>query len=60
NAVLAIGFETWPYLHFRHTGWSICSIGYHPDDGRRYVDDGHGGREYSSPFGVGNIVDCGY
>ncbi|ORX91362.1 hypothetical protein K493DRAFT_156581, partial [Basidiobolus meristosporus CBS 931.73] len=60
NTVFAIGLATRPYPHFRLPGWNIYSVGYHSDDGRRYVDDGYGGRDYSRPFGVGDIVGCGY
>ncbi|KAK9760716.1 hypothetical protein K7432_014967 [Basidiobolus ranarum] len=60
SVVFAIGLATRPYPHFRLPGWNIYSVGYHSDDGRKYVDDGYGGRNYSSSFGVGDVVGCGY
>ncbi|ORX95370.1 hypothetical protein K493DRAFT_157048, partial [Basidiobolus meristosporus CBS 931.73] len=56
----AVGLATRPYPYFRLPGWNIFSVGYHSDDGRKYVDDGYGGRDYALPFGVGDVIGCGY
>ena len=56
---LSIGFVAQPYPTWRLPGWQRSSLGVHGDDGRRYIDDPDGGREFTRPFGIGTTVGIG-
>jgi hypothetical protein len=59
DAGLAIGFFAPPYPPFRLPGWQRGSLGVHSDDGRRYVNDTHGGMDLVSPFLAGQTIGLG-
>ncbi|KIW08649.1 uncharacterized protein PV09_00604 [Verruconis gallopava] len=59
DAGLAIGYFAPPYPSFRLPGWQRGSLGVHSDDGRRYVNDTHGGIDFTSPFKAGQTVGLG-
>jgi hypothetical protein len=56
---LAIGFFAPPYPPMRLPGWQRGSLGVHSDDGRRYVNDTHGGIDFTSPFLAGQTIGLG-
>ncbi|MCJ1350027.1 MAG: hypothetical protein MMC33_000008 [Icmadophila ericetorum] len=56
---IAIGFCAVPYPTWRMPGWERGSLAVHADDGRRYVNDTDGGKEFTTPFKVGDIVGIG-
>lgn len=60
DTVLAIGLTTRPYPLFRMPGWNKYSVGYHSDDGRKFLDDGTGGQDYGPSWAQGDTVGCGY
>eukprot|EP01135_Chromosphaera_perkinsii_P004252 Nk52_evm4s273 gene=Nk52_evmTU4s273 len=57
---IAIGMGTKPYPPFRLPGVDLYSIGFHSHNGHVYNDDPFGGFEYDAPFGVGDVIGCGY
>jgi hypothetical protein len=59
DAAVAIGFVAVPYPGFRLPGWNRGSLGVHGDDGRRYVNDAFGGRDFTGPFREGERVGLG-
>jgi hypothetical protein len=59
DAGIAIGFFAPPYPSFRLPGWQRGSLGVHSDDGRRYVNDTHGGLDFTQPFLAGQTVGIG-
>ena len=56
---LAIGFVAPPYPTWRLPGWERSSLGVHGDDGRRYVDDTDGGRDFTDAFREDETVGIG-
>ncbi|KAI9488507.1 concanavalin A-like lectin/glucanase domain-containing protein [Zychaea mexicana] len=60
DVVLSIGLSTKPYPLFRMPGWNNHSIGYHSDDGRKFIDDASGGQDYGPSWKKGDTVGCGY
>lgn len=59
EATIAIGYAALPYPPFRLPGWHRGSIAVHSDDGRRYVNDSLGGKDFVLPFSVGETVGLG-
>lgn len=59
HAGLAIGFIAPPYPTWRLPGWERASLGVHGDDGRRFVNDTWGGKDFTSPFSHGDVVGIG-
>jgi hypothetical protein len=59
DTAVAIGYVAIPYPGFRLPGWNRGSLGVHGDDGRRYVNDSYGGREFVRPFRNGETVGLG-
>ena len=59
DAGLAVGFFAPPYPPFRLPGWQRGSLGVHSDDGRRYVNDTHGGMDFAAPFRSGETIGLG-
>jgi hypothetical protein len=60
NTVVAIGLASRPYPSFRLPGWEPISIGYHSDDGRKFISDPDGGRDYAQPYAQGDTIGVGY
>ena len=56
---LALGFSAIPTPTSRMPGWERGSIGIHSDDGRRYVSDTEGGKDFTRPFEAGEVVGVG-
>ncbi|RMZ75204.1 hypothetical protein DV738_g5601, partial [Chaetothyriales sp. CBS 135597] len=56
---IAIGFAAKPYPPWRLPGWHRASLAVHSDDGRRFVNNIWGGREFVYPFQVGDVVGLG-
>ncbi|RMD42984.1 hypothetical protein DV735_g2106, partial [Chaetothyriales sp. CBS 134920] len=56
---IAIGFAAKPYPPWRLPGWHRASLAVHGDDGRRFVNDSWGGRDFVGPFQVGDVVGLG-
>lgn len=40
-------------------GWERGSLGVHADDGRRFVNDTEGGKDFTKPIGAGETVGIG-
>ncbi|KAI7594575.1 hypothetical protein KC316_g1055 [Hortaea werneckii] len=59
DAGIAIGLLAPPYPSWRLPGWHRGSLGVHGDDGRRYVDNSYGGRDFTSAFRKGDVVGLG-
>jgi len=59
KTVIAVGFATRPYPGFRLPGWDPISIGYHSDDGRKFISDAFGGRDYAIAYGKGDVIGVG-
>ena len=56
---VAIGYAAMPYPTWRMPGWERGSLAVHGDDGRRYVNDTWGGKDFVSPFQAGDTVGIG-
>ena len=56
---LALGFCAMPYPTWRMPGWERGSLAVHGDDGRKYVNDTWGGKDFTSAFQVGDTVGIG-
>lgn len=56
---LALGFCALPYPTWRMPGWERGSLAVHGDDGRRYVNDTWGGKDFTTPIKVGQTVGLG-
>lgn len=56
---VALGYCAVPYPTWRLPGWERGSLAVHGDDGRRYVNDTWGGKEFTSAFRVGDTVGLG-
>jgi hypothetical protein len=59
NSGIAIGFAAKPYPPWRLPGWHRASIGVHGDDGRRFVNDPWGGRDFVDAFREGEVIGVG-
>ena len=59
EASIAIGFAAPPYPSWRLPGWHRASLAVHGDDGRRYIEDSFGGKDFVKPFKKGDIVGIG-
>ncbi|KAF7592832.1 hypothetical protein BBP40_012367 [Aspergillus hancockii] len=55
----SIGFVAHPYPYWRSPGWERGSLGVFSDDGCRFVNDSWGGKEFTTPFSVGETVGLG-
>ncbi|ROT39538.1 hypothetical protein SODALDRAFT_273788 [Sodiomyces alkalinus F11] len=56
---LGLGFTALPYPNFRMPGWHRGSLAVHGDDGRKYINDRWGGKDFTEPFVVGQTVGIG-
>lgn len=59
DSSIAIGFCAMPYPTWRLPGWERGSLAVHGDDGRRYVNDTWGGKDFTSAFGIGDTIGLG-
>ena len=59
DSSLALGFCALPYPTWRMPGWERGSLAVHSDDGRKYVNDTWGGKDFTSPIKVGQTVGIG-
>ncbi|OCT49591.1 hypothetical protein CLCR_07318 [Cladophialophora carrionii] len=59
NSGIAIGYAARPYPPWRLPGWHRASVGVHGDDGRRFVNDPWGGREFVAAFRENETVGIG-
>lgn len=59
ECAIAIGYCAIPYPTWRMPGWERGSLAIHSDDGRRYVNDTWGGKDFSSPMETGDTVGLG-
>lgn len=56
---VVLGFCAMPYPTWRLPGWERASLAVHGDDGRRYVNDTWGGKDFTSAFNPGDTVGFG-
>ena len=56
---IAVGFCAKPYPGWRLPGWERASLGVHGDDGRRFVNDTWGGKDFTTEFRPGESVGIG-
>ena len=56
---MAVGFCAVPYPSWRMPGWERGSLAVHADDGRRYVNDTYGGKDFTTPIKAGETVGIG-
>lgn len=56
---IAIGYCSIPYPPWRMPGWERGSLGVHGDDGRKYVNDSFGGKDFTSAFRTGETIGLG-
>ncbi|KAL8987989.1 MAG: hypothetical protein Q9177_002871 [Variospora cf. flavescens] len=56
---LAVGYCAVPYPTWRMPGWERGSLAVHGDDGRRYVNDSWGGKDFTSAIKEGETVGLG-
>lgn len=56
---LALGYCAMPYPTWRMPGWERGSLAVHGDDGRRYVNDTWGGKDFTSAIHAGETVGLG-
>ena len=59
DAGIAVGFCARPYPTWRLPGWQRASLGVHGDDGRRFVNDTYGGKDFTSAFRAGETIGIG-
>ena len=59
NSGIAVGFAAKPYPPWRLPGWHRASLGLHGDDGRRFVNDPWGGRDFVDAFRENETVGVG-
>ncbi|KAL9030682.1 MAG: hypothetical protein Q9196_001227 [Gyalolechia fulgens] len=56
---LALGYCAVPYPTWRMPGWERGSLAVHGDDGRRYVNDTWGGKDFTNAIKAGETVGLG-
>lgn len=56
---LALGYCAMPYPTWRMPGWERGSLAVHGDDGRRYVNDTWGGKDFTLAIQPGETVGLG-
>ena len=59
EAGIAVGYCAKPYPGWRLPGWERASLGVHGDDGRRFVNDSYGGKDFTKAFKPGETVGIG-
>ena len=58
NGALAIGLAKSNYPLHRHPGWNLGAVGYHADDGKLFVERGHG-EAFGPVCTEGDRMGCG-
>lgn len=56
---IALGYCAMPYPTWRLPGWERGSLAVHGDDGRRYVNNTWGGKDFTTPIKTGDTVGLG-
>ncbi|KAI4166056.1 MAG: hypothetical protein LQ342_000487 [Letrouitia transgressa] len=56
---LALGYCALPYPTWRMPGWERGSLAVHADDGRRYVNNTWGGKDFTSSVQEGETIGLG-
>ncbi|KAI4278030.1 MAG: hypothetical protein L6R38_005334 [Xanthoria sp. 2 TBL-2021] len=56
---MALGWSALPYPTWRMPGWERGSLAVHGDDGRRYVNDTWGGKDFTNAIQAGQTVGLG-
>lgn len=56
---IALGYCAIPYPTWRLPGWERGSLAVHGDDGRRYINNTWGGKDFTSPIKTGDTVGLG-
>ena len=56
---IALGYCAMPYPTWRLPGWERGSLAVHGDDGRRYVNNTWGGKDFTSPIKAGDTIGLG-
>ncbi|EFY84415.1 hypothetical protein J3458_009473 [Metarhizium acridum] len=59
NNTIAVGFTALPYPSFRLPGWHRGSLAVHGDDGRKYINDRWGGKDFTHEFRKGETLGIG-
>ena len=59
DSLIALGYTGLPYPTWRLPGWQRGSLGVHGDDGRKYVNDSWGGKDFTSSFRERETVGLG-
>ncbi|KID89570.1 SPRY domain-containing protein [Metarhizium guizhouense ARSEF 977] len=59
NNTVAVGFTALPYPSFRLPGWHRGSLAVHSDDGRKYINDRWGGKDFTRAFRKGETLGIG-
>ncbi|KJK91305.1 hypothetical protein H633G_04855 [Metarhizium anisopliae BRIP 53284] len=55
----SVGFTALPYPSFRLPGWHRGSLAVHSDDGRKYINDRWGGKDFTHAFRKGETLGIG-
>jgi len=53
---IALGYTGVPYPTWRMPGWQRGSLAVHGDDGRKYINDSWGGKDFTSSFKEGETL----
>lgn len=56
---VGFGFTALPYPSFRMPGWHRGSLAVHGDDGRKYINDRWGGKDFTTEFRRGESYGIG-
>ena len=59
ESAIALGYAAIPYPTWRLPGWQRGSLGVHGDDGRKYINDSEGGKDFTTPFRPGDTIGIG-
>ena len=59
ESAIALGYCALPQPTWRMPGWERATLGVHSDDGRRYVNNTWGGKDFTKSFKAGDTVGVG-
>ncbi|KAL8826043.1 MAG: hypothetical protein Q9191_004042 [Dirinaria sp. TL-2023a] len=59
ESAIALGYAGIPYPTWRMPGWQRASLAVHGDDGRKYINDPFGGKDFTSPYREGSTIGIG-